>query len=116
MKKRLHLIIFFTLILTGYGFQIARFHAAAKQYSFSHTYTKGLTKRVVAHVNPGAIEEKKLSFLKKSITLKYIVPSFDLLSVAAFSASGMHVKEPLLPDYFSPLVFFSGKRGPPSIA
>lgn len=116
VKKRLHLILFFSLILTGYGFQISRFHAAAKQYSNSHTYTKGLTKRVVALVNPGSIEVKKLCFLKRRILLKYIIPSFDVVSVTASSSSETLAKAYIIPDYYSPLALFSGKRGPPPVA
>ena len=103
--------------MVGYSCQISRYCTAAKQYSETHTYTKGLAKKFVAHVNPGSVSEKKLVFIIRNITLHYAPNVFDRISIAYFPV-GTKANSPFYfhPDYLSPHLFSGGKRGPPFLA
>lgn len=119
VRKRNRILFFLSLLLAGYCCQIGRFCTAFKQYNVSHTYEKGLTKRVLALrlSATNSFTDKKFLTAKKQqrnsnpfSTSAAADPAFCVSAIGGSFTYHSH------PDYFPPFLFSSGERGPPAFA
>jgi hypothetical protein len=116
VKKTSNIFFFLSLLLAGYCCQIGRFCTAFNQISTSHTYEKGLTKRVLAlrYNQVSVSSEKKLSLTNKKNCSQAVFLFYSYLNLTG--SANAPLNRCLVSDFISPELFSSGKRGPPSVA
>jgi hypothetical protein len=116
VKKQLRILCLFTFLLAGYYCQIGRFHTAFYQISSSHTYEKGLTKRILARLSSAekSVHDKICVPKKNKLSEKYTAPDLTFFSAYEYLTEAASVfNSP--GSYLSPSFICNGERGPPAM-